>query len=244
MMGDYALGLSEVEGALASAGALGHFTTATTIQVLQVVLHSLTGRLASAMAAGHEVVAAAEASGDLLVIYNGYGCLAWAEGEAGRFEAAEASMSRAQSVAEVLGGRLMLAHFFLGVRARLALGAGRVQEALALAQRAAAAAQETDNPQAGGYARQVWAQALAGLDPPHREEAESQLAEGLRLFERGRSRLWVARAHTVWGGICRDLGDPVAAREHWQEAAAVWQAGGVTWEAEKVHTLMATLPEA
>jgi adenylate cyclase len=242
VMGDYALGRPEIENALASARELGHFSTVSTIQLLQVALHGLTGRSRQGMAAAHEAVAVAEASGDLLVIYNGNGWLAWAEGEAGLFEAAEASMSRAQSVAEVLGGRLVLAHFFLAARARLALGAGRVQEALALAERAAATAQETDNPQAEGYARQIWAQALAALDPPQRKEAEAQFAQGLRLYERGKSRLWVARAHTVWGGICRDLGDPVAAQEHWQEAKALWQASGVTWEADSVHALMATLP--
>ena len=244
LMGNYALGLSETQRALAGGQAMGHSPTVATIQLLLVNLYGLTGELPQAMAAGHEAVAAAEESGDRLLIHTGYGWLVWAQAEAGLFEAAEDSVRRAQSVGVVLGGRLVLADFFLAARARLALGLGHVEEALELAQQAVATAQETDNTQAEGYARQIWAQALAGLGPRRREEAEAQFGESLRLFERGQGRLWLARAHTVWGGICRDFGDVAASREHWQEAAALWEASGVPWEMEKVNALLATLPEA
>jgi ABC-type dipeptide/oligopeptide/nickel transport system ATPase component len=122
--------------------------------------------------------------------------------------------------------------------------AGRVQEALELVERAVATAQEADNLVTEAYARQIWGQALTELEPPRWNQAEAQLAESVRLFESGQAGLWAARACTAWGTICRSRGDPVAARKHWEKAAAQWKASGITRELETVGALIAALPEA
>jgi adenylate cyclase len=244
LMGDYGLGLAETQRAVAGVQELGHVTLTVTVRLPLVLLHGLGGELSEAMEAAHKAVEVAEESGDQLLIYLSHGYQAWAEAEAGRFEAAEASLSRAQSVAKVLGGQLMFADWFLATRAGIALGAGRVQEALELVERAVATAQEADNLVSEACARQIWGQALAELKPPRWNEAEAQFAESVRLFESERARLWVARACTAWGTLCQSRGDPDAAREHWEKAAALWEASGVTRELEKVRALVATLAEA
>jgi hypothetical protein len=53
-----------------------------------------------------------------------------------------------------------------------------------------------------------------------------------------------AETHLVWGTVCHDRGDLAAAREHWKQAAALWEACGITWQVETVRALIETLPEA
>jgi tetratricopeptide (TPR) repeat protein len=244
LMGDYVLGMAELQRGVAGAQELGHVTLAATVRLAPVVLYGLAGELPQAMETAHKAVEAAEESGDQILIYLSHGYQAWAEAQAGLFEAAEASMGRAQSVAKVLGGQLVFADWFLAIRARIALGAGRIQEALELVERAVATAQEVDNLVTEAYARQIWGQALAELKPPRWNEAEAQFVEAMRLFESGQAGLWAARACTAWGSVCRERGDLAAAREHWEKAAALWRASDITWELEKVRTLIETLPEA
>jgi tetratricopeptide (TPR) repeat protein len=244
LMGDYGLGLAETQRAVAGVQELGHITLAVTVRLPLVLLHGLGGELPQAMEVAHKAVEVAEESGDQLLLYLSRGYQAWAEAEAGLFEAAEASMSRAQSVAKVLGGQLVFADWFLATQAGIALGAGRVQEALELAKRAVATAQRVDNLVTEACARQIWGQALAELKLPRWDEAEAQLAESVRLFESEQAKLWVARACAAWGTLCQSRGDLAAAREHWEEAAALLEACGVTWGLEAVHALIAALGEA
>ena len=62
-------------------------------------------------------------------------------------------MGRAQAAAGEVGARPVFADWFLAARARIALGAGRILEALDLAEQATTAAQEVDNLSAEAYAR-------------------------------------------------------------------------------------------
>jgi tetratricopeptide (TPR) repeat protein len=196
-----------------------------------------------AIEAARKAAEAAEKSGDRLFVYWGRGVQAYAEADAGQFEAAEASMARSQAVARELGGRLLFEDWFLAVRAEMALGTGRIQEALALAERAVVIAQEMDSLAGEAIALLVWGQALTSLETPRWDEAESRLADSLRLMESMPSPPQAAHTHLVWGTVCRDRGNPAAAREHWEQAAALWEACGITWQVETVRVLIETLPE-
>ena len=153
-------------------------------------------------------------------------------------------MARSQAVAEQLGGRLMFADFFLAGKAEIALGIGRIQEGLDLAEQAVNTAQAMGSPAAEAVARRAWGQVLADLRPPRWDEAQIQFAESLRLFESLPMPPEAAQTHLIWGAACRDRGDPTAAREHWETAAAQWEGCGITWELERVRALIETLPEA
>jgi tetratricopeptide (TPR) repeat protein len=243
LMGDYALGMAELQRALAGSQELGHITLTCTIQLLLALAHGCGGEPLQAVEDTHKMAEAAVESGDQLLVYVGLGWGAWAKALTGLFEAAEASMDRAQAVAGELGGRLVFADWFLAADAEIALGAGRIQEALDVAGQAVTMAQKVDNPGAEAYARRVWGQALAELEPPRWDEAEAQFAEGLRLYELGQCELWAAQTHTAWGAVCRDRGNLAAAREHWEEAAAQWETSGITWELEKARALIAKLAD-
>ena len=72
----------------------------------------------------------------------------------------------AQARAHELGEQLVNADMFAAVNAEIALGAGRVQEAIDLAAHAVAITQEMGGIFCEGLARRVWGQALAALAPP------------------------------------------------------------------------------
>jgi tetratricopeptide (TPR) repeat protein len=138
----------------------------------------------------------------------------------------------------------VFADWFLAVRAEIALGLGRLQESLASAEQAATNSERTGGIAGEAFGRQVWGRTLARLAPPQWKEAEAQFAEAQRLFEAVPCPPEVAHTHVLWGTVCGDRGDLTAAREHWEQAAALWEACGITWELEKVRALIAALPEA
>ncbi|MFC2015437.1 AAA family ATPase [Chloroflexota bacterium] len=243
IMGDYAEGLAELQRALARAQEMGSASSICLVHFNLGMVHLLGGDPLRAIEAARKAAEAAEKSGDRLFVYWGRGVQAYAEADAGQLEAAEASMARSQAVAQELGGRLLFEDWFLAVRAEMALGTGRIQEALALAERAVVIAQEMDSLAGEAIALLVWGQALASLESPRWDEAESRFAESLRLIESMPSPPQAARTHLVWGTVCRDRGNPAAACEHWERAAALWEACGITWQVETVRVLIETLPE-
>jgi tetratricopeptide (TPR) repeat protein len=243
IMGDYAEGLAELQRALARAQEMGSASSICLVHFNLGMVHLFGGDPLRASEAARKAAEAAEKSGDRLFVYWGRGVQAYAEADAGQFEVAEASMARSQAVARELGGRLLFEDWFLAVRAEMALGTGRIQEALVLAERAVVIAQEMDSLAGEAIALLVWGQALASLETPRWDEAESRFAESLRLIESMPSPPQAAHTRLVWGTACRDRGNPAAAREHWERAAALWEACGITWQVETVRVLIETLPE-
>jgi hypothetical protein len=244
MMGYYAEGLAELQRTLARAQEMGSASLICLAHLFLGMVHLLGGDLLRAIEAARKVAEAAERSGYRLMVSWGRRVQAWAEADAGQFEAAEASMARSQAVAREVGGRLLLDELFPIIRAEIALGMGRIQEALALAGRALVTAQETDSLSGEAGALLAWGRALVSLETPRWDEAESRFAESLRLAESMPSPPRAAQTHLVWGTVCRDRGDLAAAREHWERAAALWEACGITRELERMRALIATLPEA
>ena len=241
-MGDYEEGRTEVERAVDCAQQLGNLTLTCTVCQVQSLVHGLGGTWLRAMEAIRKAVEAAEQSGDPLLVYSSYGWMAWSEAGSGRFEDAAASMERAQGVAKDLGGWPLFTDWFRAADARISLGAGRPLEALVLAEKAVAIAQEADNPAAEAYARETWGLALAALEAPHWDEAEAHLSECSRLYQSMPALPSAAHLHAVWGDACRDRGDRAAARERWNEAAALWEACGIAWQVERMRARIETLP--
>jgi tetratricopeptide (TPR) repeat protein len=243
IMGNYAEGLAELQRALARAMEMGTTSSICLVHFNLAMVHLLCGDPLRAIEAAGKVAEAADKSGDRLFVCWGRGVQAYAEAEAGQFQAAEASMDRSQAVARELGERLLFEDWFLAVRADTALGMGRIQEALALAERAVVIAQEMDSVAGEAIALLVWGQALVSLETPRWDEAESRFADSLRLMESIPSPPQAAHVHLVWGTACRGREDLAAAREHWERAAALWEACGITWQVDRVRVLIETLPE-
>ena len=150
-------------------------------------------------------------------------------------------MARSQIVLDELGGKIIGADWIAAINAEIAFGMGGIEEALNLAERAVGIARKMGGIFAEGWARRVQGQALAALAPPRWDEAEDQLKESLRLLESGQNRVEAAYTHLAWGSVCRDRGNPTAAREHWEQATAQFEASELVQELERIRALLADL---
>jgi len=238
MSGDCAAGVAEAQRAVARAKEINSLGDIAMTNVFLSVAYIYAGDLPQAIEAGRKGAEAGEQSNERIFVCLGNAWRGWAEGRAGDFEAAVVSMAQSQAVSQELGGQIIAADWIAAINAEIALGMGRVEEALALAERAIGIAQKMGGIFAEGLARQVRGQALAALAPPRWDEAEAQLTESLRLLESGQHRVEAARTHVAWGSVCRDRGDLAAARSHWEQAAAQWEASDLTHELERTRALI------
>jgi tetratricopeptide (TPR) repeat protein len=221
-MGDYAGGLAEIQRARAWAQEMNALTEMIQSDFFLAMAHIQGGNLPRALEAARRSVETAGQSGDRLYVYIGRFFQAWATSRAGQYKAAAAFAAKAQARAQELGEPLINTDILAVVNAEIALGAGRVQEALTLAQHAVGVTQEMGTIFAEGLAWRASGQALAALVPPQWDEAEAQLSRSLRLLEKGQAGLEAARTHMAWGTVCHDQGAIAAARAHWEQAAAQW----------------------
>jgi hypothetical protein len=90
-----------------------------------------------------------------------------------------------------------------------------------------------------GLAQRVWGQALAKL--ARREEAEAHLSESWQILLSGENLLEAARTQVSWGLLCRDRGDQASAQEHFESAAAQFEASELTRELELVRHYLARI---
>ena len=222
--------------ALARAGATNYPTAIAAGHILLSGIYLLSGDAEQMLRSGRDALAVAERAEEHL-----YACLAcyirgWAEGRLGQHEAALASMAEAKAMGQSLGGRLLLVDWFAAAEAEITLSAGRAEGAATLAAEAVRVAQAAGGIFAEGLARRTWGQALAALESPG--EGEAHLARSVELLEAGECHVEVARSRAAWGLLCRDRGEPTAALEHFERAAAGFEAAGLTAELERTRSWM------
>jgi len=243
IQGQYAEGMAELQRAQARAQEMGSAPLTGLAYGLRAMVLFLANDPEGAREAGRKTAEVAEASDHRMMVHWGRGFQACGEASAGHFAVARATMAQADSVAREVGGGLLFEDWFLAASAEIAMGEGRIQEALGLAEKASAIAQQMDSLAGEALALRAWGKALTKLEPPDWEQAERRFAKSLRIIETVPSRPQLAQTHSDWGVICCDRGDPVGAREHLEQAAALWEACGITWGLENVQTLLATLPK-
>jgi class 3 adenylate cyclase/tetratricopeptide (TPR) repeat protein len=216
--GDYHRGVAEAQRALDRALELNDQAIIGSNHILLCVTHVLNERMEALAAAGQEAVKEAERSGEQVILYAGLAFRGWARGRLGHHEAARSDMEQSNAVGAGLG-RLILSDWFAVARADIALAAGRIDEALTLAEQAVNVANQIGSIFTEGFAHRVWAQALAAATPPRWDEAEAHLATSVRMLESGEAHLPAAHAHLLWGRLCRDRQDTAAALDHLRRAA-------------------------
>jgi len=237
--GDYAAGIAENERARLATLQVNNLTSLALCSMWRCCIYLL-GRDSAALEQESEAASTAEKAGDGLLIYAGHGFKAIAQSRLGKHEAAFESMTRSQALGEKLGQNLVFGDWFAAASAEIALNAGQVEIALDLAEQAAARGQQMGGLFSQGLAHRVWGQALAAHQPPRSAEAEKHFVESLRLFEAGQARLEAARTHLAWGKMLRERGDADSARQQLAQAAAQFDASGLTRELEEARTLMPT----
>jgi class 3 adenylate cyclase/tetratricopeptide (TPR) repeat protein len=216
--GDYHRGVAEAQRALDRALEVNDQAIIGSNHILLCVTHVLNERMEALAAAAQEAVKAAERSGEQVILYAGLAFRGWANGRLGHHAAARSDMDQSNAVGAGLG-QLILADWFAVARADIALAAGRIEEALTLAEQAVGVAKQVGSVFTEGLAHRVWAQALAAATPPRWEEAEAHMATSLRALESGEAHLPAAHVRLLWGQLCRDHQDTAAALNHAQRAA-------------------------
>ena len=233
MVGDYRTGLAEQERALARARAVNDPRALALSYNHLALVHFAGGELPRMLEASRACVQAAEECGEQIYVYFALAWQALAESRLGHHEAASASLTGCRAIRRSLGQRLLYGDWIAAAEAEVALNAGRLEEACALAEQAVGAAQAVGGIFAEGLAQRVWGQALAALDLACHGEAEEHLAASLRCFEEGEHRLEAARTRLAWGLLCRARGHTISALDHLERAAAQFEASGLSEELER-----------
>jgi len=209
--GEYTAGVEEVQRALETH----HLAADAICHCCLTIMYILGGDMRQALEESRAIVSVGEQSGDQLAVYLGYGLRAWAEIRLGHHQEALAYMAQQQASAGSLGEeRLILDDIFIPIRAEIALKAGHIEEALALAEEAVAYAQTVDGKFAEGLAQRVWGEALVALSPPRWDAARAHMAASLHAFEAGDILLEMARTHQEWALLCRTYQDLPEALYH------------------------------
>jgi hypothetical protein len=137
-------------------------------------------------------------------------------------------MNTSKQIAESMGGRVILADWFVFAEAEMAFNAGHYEETLVLVERAFATAQATGSLFIQGMAQQIWGHALLKLN--RYTEAETHLITSIQSFDQGEGRLHAARSHGVLGMIYLAQGQNLKAQEHLYSAITQLEMSGFETE--------------
>lgn len=236
--GFYTEGLAEAQRGLTMALHANHTGGLETCYSILVQIYRLGDALPKMLEASRAVVETAQAVQDIVFVCSGIFSVAWAQSYLGQHQAAFESLAKARGISEMLKGQIPSRELYTAVEAELAMNAGQREEAQVLADRAVRLARSVESRYAEGLAQRVWGQSLTESEPDHWGQAETHLAESLRLFEQGSARLEAARTHVTWGKILTARGNKTAAREHLERAAAQFQVSGLDRELLETRELM------
>lgn len=240
--GDYAAGVEEEERVLARAKDLHHLNGTAIAYGTLAIIHMQGGAIEPSLEASRAAAQAGVASGNEVSIFNASVTQAWAESRLGEHQAARESVTQAEAIAYKLGGHLFFDDWLAAIKVELALNAGRIEEALTRAEQATDFVRSVGGKFAEGTVQRAWGGALAALDPPQMDEAEAHLSRSLELFDSGGAVLEAARTHVAWGRVLMARGNAGAAREHFEKAAAQFQASGLARELEETRHLIEPAP--
>ncbi len=186
--------LERGEQALERARAIASLTSVSIAQTMLGGIHVFSG----APERGVELLGAAaedaEKAGDRVYAYLAYGFGAWASSRAGDHEAASQKMARSRAIAEELGRRLVFADWFEAFAVEAAQRAGRADEAILTAARAAAAFRASGSIFAEGIVQRAWGLAVAARPPVRTDVASAHLGESLLLLALGEAHAETARS--------------------------------------------------
>ncbi|MGB8645975.1 MAG: hypothetical protein WCF84_12115 [Anaerolineae bacterium] len=225
--GNYRAGLLRAQQTRDRALESNHFGAIALSYLGLAVVYMSSGESESMLQAGHQMIEAANRTGDRLVAYLGHAFFGWAQSRLGNHAAAQESLAQSQELARALGAHLIFDDWLAAARAEAAFNAGELAQAEELAAAAVSYALSTDNIFAQAMAHRVWGQALTARGAAHLADAGEHLATALQLFETGDARLEAAHTHIAWGTLCQAQGDADAARAHWGQAREQFEASGL-----------------
>ncbi|MCP4204652.1 MAG: tetratricopeptide repeat protein, partial [bacterium] len=236
-MGDPSAGISEAERAVDKAQELKSLTESAASRSPLAGAYLFADELPSALECADRLAEIAEQSNDRVLLSYAYGWRGWAESRMKDHDSASESMARSQQIAKELGGRLHLhGDWFLAARAEVALGAGRLEEVIGLAEGT------TEIPLIPlGLIQRSWGQALDALETPRPDEAETHLMQSVATLEDGSHQLEAARSRVALAKHYYDRNNITAAQTELEKALEQWEASGLTREAKRTRDFLVGL---
>jgi tetratricopeptide (TPR) repeat protein len=227
----------EAERALRKAEETGTLVGIAQSHLALAIVSWQSGEYERMRVEAYQAVQTSEKGGDRFLTASGLGLASWSEALLGNIDTAEELSLRSLSMGATIGPRLVLADWFAAARAEMALLGGRLDDAQARAREAVDLAHEVGSRFSEGLAERVWGRALAQAPAADWTEAEAHLAASLQAFEVAGALLEGARTHVAWGQVLQRRGNPQAAREHFEKAAAQFQVSELASELEQTKQL-------
>ena len=234
-VGRWQEGLRVAELALARAVATNNATGQTYGHTFLAVIAVHIGDMPRVLAESRQALLLAEASRNRMYCYFSYAYQALAHSRLGDHVAADECLARQHSLADSLGGNLVTGDWFAATESEIALNAGRVATALALARTAIGLAAAVGGVFSKGLAHRACAQAMLAAGDAPRADIDEQFAASIDHFTRGGAVLELARTYALWGHA-----DPDGAGTRWSRALELYQGTQLEAEAAPLREALAT----
>jgi predicted ATPase len=237
--GEYAVGLAQAQDLLTRAEQAKDPRRIGWSQITLAQIYWESGDMARVIDASRVAIQTGEQAGDRFTVFVAAILAGWAESRLAQDAGAAAHIALAKTIAESLGGHLAMTERLAAAEAEIALNMGHIQEAVRLAEQAVAQARAVGSIYSEGMAQRVWGQAVARLEPAQSKQAEEHLMASLSAFETGEARLEAAYTHVAWGRDLRERGNNDAARVHFEQAAAQFEASALAQPLDETRSLIA-----
>lgn len=148
---------------------------------------------------------------------------------------------KAYGLLRAMGGELVAKELFSLSDAVALLRSGQTMEALRAAETLAAECKPEEFWFAWPWAKLIWAEALALVEPHAHAAIDAHLTESLAFSRQCGNLLQMARAHVSWAEIARDRGDIATALEHAHTALAQYEKSECAAAVARLHAMLPAL---
>ena len=234
--GEYGTGIELGERAVARALETRNSIGASEAYICLGLIHFMGGDMPKMRQAANSCIQTAQKSKSQIYLHPALMEHALASSRLGDHTSAAETMAQARALDQQLPEGRAFTDWYAAAEAEIALNAGRIAEAIALAEHAVTCAQTLGGIYAQGLAQRVWGIALARQDAWG--QAEAHFAASLLALETGEAQIEFARTLVARGNVFRARGDQNAAREQYARAAAQFQAAGLDEEFARTRRLL------
>lgn len=187
---------------------------------------------------GEDAYARALRARDSLYQHLALAMCAQAHSELGDTQRARTLFEQSRALFQANQGQLFFADWTLAMYALTLFKLGELEAAREGIEQLIALAPVFGNLYSVGLARQLRAQIRAQVSPDETQALDDDMSAALELFIQCDARLDAARTRVAWGKILQARGKTRAAREHFEQAAAQFQASGFERELQEVRALL------
>ncbi len=178
---------------------------------------------------GFKTLELARQCGEKIYQFMGLGYIAWAENQLNKPNEALTHYQAAQQISQDMGGTLLFAILYEAIYAEILLKLGRVEDAIACAQKVIIDAHADDNYHALSIAERVQGMALHQTSLAAPAQVDQHLAASIRACSAGWMVLEAARSRMCWAALCRNRGDLAQARRLLDDAIVQFMTSEVSY---------------